>query len=407
MSPAVLRRFALRLPTLLIPVIYISTAAGLISCARGSGSPTPIGIDTTATTPSRGTPAANVAPPLSLSAVYFVDPLHGWVAGSSVILATRDGGSTWRQEYAGPETIDSIYAVDPDHAWAIGDSALLRTEDGGSTWSVASEPPGPVRSLTFIDPRVGVAVGSMSPVGDGALYQTGDGGTSWQRVITPEPVVAACVRDSRHLYVVGTPPLEPTASIPGLELFSSGDGGGTWTKLLSVAPRDLMSAGGANGSPVAAQLACVDESTLWFLALGLPAHLATRPFLVYRSTDAGAQWRQLLSGPPAGGPYAMLPTDFEVIGDKTALIGGDCGSCPVSQVHKLLATTNAGQVWDEVPLPNGLSSSTQSECSVSFANEMTGWMIVSTQVNSQTTSAVWATTDGGQSWYKQYPTSVS
>jgi photosystem II stability/assembly factor-like uncharacterized protein len=68
--------------------------------------------------------------PLSVSAVRFVDPRHGWAIGyyadvaESVVLRSDDGGAHWRVERVVPgELLRTLFALDERHAWAAGDRA--------------------------------------------------------------------------------------------------------------------------------------------------------------------------------------------------------------------------------------------------------------------------------------------
>lgn len=73
-----------------------------------------------------------------LNAVWFATPELGWaVGGEGVILATSDGGQTWRAQRSGVG--DDLYDVkffDAAEGWAVGrGGALLHTRDGGRTWA--------------------------------------------------------------------------------------------------------------------------------------------------------------------------------------------------------------------------------------------------------------------------------
>jgi photosystem II stability/assembly factor-like uncharacterized protein len=73
-----------------------------------------------------------------LNAVWFATPQRGWaVGGEGVIIATGDGGLTWRPQRSGVG--DDLYDVrffDEAEGWAVGrGGALLHTADGGRTWA--------------------------------------------------------------------------------------------------------------------------------------------------------------------------------------------------------------------------------------------------------------------------------
>ena len=62
--------------------------------------------------------------------------MHGWAVGTDGILATIDGGRTWRaQESPTTNELDGIAFSDPRHGWVGGDlGVILATTDGGQSW---------------------------------------------------------------------------------------------------------------------------------------------------------------------------------------------------------------------------------------------------------------------------------
>jgi photosystem II stability/assembly factor-like uncharacterized protein len=81
---------------------------------------------------------------LSISAVQFADSARGYAVGyyadvgESVVLATSDGGASWRVERVQPgEMLRSLFLLDAQHAWAAGDRArtapqvVLRRAEAG------------------------------------------------------------------------------------------------------------------------------------------------------------------------------------------------------------------------------------------------------------------------------------
>jgi len=68
--------------------------------------------------------------PLTLTAVRFLDRQRGYAVGSyndvgeSVVIATRDGGATWKVQRVEPgELLRTLFLLDSAHAWAAGDRA--------------------------------------------------------------------------------------------------------------------------------------------------------------------------------------------------------------------------------------------------------------------------------------------
>jgi photosystem II stability/assembly factor-like uncharacterized protein len=75
-----------------------------------------------------------------LNAVCFVGPERGWAVGAGgVILATADGGRTWRPQTSGVgDDLSDVKFFDAREGWAVGSGGTtLHTTDGGRTWSDA------------------------------------------------------------------------------------------------------------------------------------------------------------------------------------------------------------------------------------------------------------------------------
>ena len=114
----------------------------------------------------------------------FVDDTHGWISGEfGTILATQDGGTTWKQQTTGLEsTLFGIDFLDRNTGIAVGiDSVILRTDDGGATWK-------PIRSPfdersyyeVVLSPEYAWIVG-----GQGTILTSKDGGKEWTELKTP------------------------------------------------------------------------------------------------------------------------------------------------------------------------------------------------------------------------------
>jgi photosystem II stability/assembly factor-like uncharacterized protein len=73
-----------------------------------------------------------------LNAVWFADHESGWAVGSGgVIIATEDGGRTWRPQNSGVgDDLFDVKFFDAREGWAVGaGGATLHTRDGGRTWT--------------------------------------------------------------------------------------------------------------------------------------------------------------------------------------------------------------------------------------------------------------------------------
>lgn len=124
-----------------------------------------------------------------LNSVYFVDLQHGWIAADGdTILATADGGATWRAQRNSDygNNLNSVYFVDLKRGWAVGNiGTILATTDGGTTWIIQNSRTGPpydvyvgltahLRSIYCWDSKLCWAVGTSE-----TILATTDAGASW------------------------------------------------------------------------------------------------------------------------------------------------------------------------------------------------------------------------------------
>ena len=215
-----------------------------------------------------------------LAAVSFPDALHGHVVGrSGTILATSDGGRTWRRQLAcmasSPCTASSrdriradllgVAFVDTAHGWAVGaGGTILGTADGGAQWTQeiacaqtsaaivrayctplsADRVTKDLRGVSFVDASHGWAAG-----GGETILHTDDGGHTWVLQIAclwrpsgftgpcpprppgtrPRDLNSVSFVDAHHGAAVGA---------AGYAFFTA-DGGATWTGGQSTAALDL------------------------------------------------------------------------------------------------------------------------------------------------------------------------
>jgi photosystem II stability/assembly factor-like uncharacterized protein len=182
----------------------------------------------------------------NLTAVYFADDKHGWAVGHvEAILATSDGGESWRLAHFEPDNPQPLLDVafaDALRGVAVGAYGVIYvTADGGSVWSqVPFEPealPGaekvaaaPDEMEADVDLGFEFHLNSIARGGPGRMYigaeagrlfRTDDDGAHWRELPSPYD-------GSFH----GVLPLEGDALLAfGLRgnLFRSDDGGATWS----------------------------------------------------------------------------------------------------------------------------------------------------------------------------------
>lgn len=140
-----------------------------------------------------------------LNAVFFVDPVHGWIVGErGLILRTADRGESWertvlpRPPGAGEEEIAEemgeaelealgvvapspslygVFFVSPLEGWVVGQEGTVAwTQDGGRSWELQ---PSNVQEPLY---DVGVVGNTGWIVGDkGTVLMSTDGGKRWEK----------------------------------------------------------------------------------------------------------------------------------------------------------------------------------------------------------------------------------
>jgi photosystem II stability/assembly factor-like uncharacterized protein len=148
-------------------------------------------------------------------AVQFVNAKKGWVAAErTTILATDDGGTTWRVQFKDQDFIlRGLSFCDEKNGWAVGEYGFIyHTENGGVTWKKQagefkfSEATGEMEGGNFlfdvlaIDPRTAWVVGI-----DGYAAKSVDGGASWQKVTNglPKTHLFGITTDGRSRILIG------------------------------------------------------------------------------------------------------------------------------------------------------------------------------------------------------------
>jgi photosystem II stability/assembly factor-like uncharacterized protein/DNA-binding CsgD family transcriptional regulator len=97
------------------------------------------------------------------------------------IYATHDGGRTWQPLQMGPNVmlgLGDVFFLDPLHGWLADPAHSFRTIDGGQTWE---ELPGPSPfPLQFVSPTEGFGFQIADQAGLPQLAHSTDGGETWQ-----------------------------------------------------------------------------------------------------------------------------------------------------------------------------------------------------------------------------------
>jgi photosystem II stability/assembly factor-like uncharacterized protein len=227
------------------------------------------------------------------------------------ILHSDDAGKTWVQSpVPASATLTAVYFADDQHGWAVGHvEAILATSDGGESWRLAHFEPGnpqPLLDVAFADAARGVAIGAY-----GVIYQTADGGSVWSQVpFEPEALpgaekVAAAPDEMEadvdlgfefHLNAIARGPQgRMYIGAEAGRLFRSDDDGVHWRELPS--PYD----GSFHG------VLPLEGDAL--LAFGLRGNL-------FRSDDGGGTW-----SPVPTGTTALLNGGAQIDADTVVVVG--------------------------------------------------------------------------------------
>lgn len=124
-----------------------------------------------------------------LTSVYFLDANQGWAAGhDGTIIATRDGGQTWRLLRAEPgkeRVLLSIWFENARHGLAVGQFGLaLETLDGGETWRerrLLEGESGEMHLQQIVDGGNGLLLIAAE---GGNILRSEDAGATWKAVQT-------------------------------------------------------------------------------------------------------------------------------------------------------------------------------------------------------------------------------
>jgi photosystem II stability/assembly factor-like uncharacterized protein len=253
-----------------------------------------------------------VTTPGPIAAIAFVSPSEGWGLGvpgdARAVLRSKDGGVSWGPIAELPWPVEALAGgafeltfADDAHGWAATASGhLLATADGGRTWRQLADPPGtstaegarPVNEVAFADDLDG-CVSSQTSLGEASSHVTSDGGQSWVQVASTS--VLACAHGTvggRLLSSAAALPSTVTPMLAAMVGQSDGwaildravaithDGGATWAAILWPAPSLTLDPLAFSGP---AQLSFVNATDGWMLA---------NDGRLYRTVDGGQSWVQ-------------------------------------------------------------------------------------------------------------------
>lgn len=206
-------------------------------------------------------------------AICFVDPDHGWVVGASgKIMATTDGGRTWKYQTSGTaENLMAVAFTDRQNGWIVGRNTVLQTKDQGLSWkpvTLDADTTKTYYAVRFIDSQTGWILSNL-----GKLFTTADGGQTWNVALTWSGS-GLINRVNRHLGFL--------MPMRGEQLFQTRDGGVTW----STQPIDTDLSWQRD-------LFFIDENHGWVCNDRSASSMANDYPTVFRTRDGGATWERM------------------------------------------------------------------------------------------------------------------
>jgi hypothetical protein len=222
-----------------------------------------------------------VSPDLPVSNVdhmFFADLSRGWVLGHSfdtwtgevsphVLLATADGGTSWRRDATPADDLVDAALADPDNGVVIGrqgdTQVALVTHDGGHTFTVHELPSLMTATAVAATSDGYVVVGTATDTASAAIVVSTDMGDNWTARDAPG-------RTAGTVATQGATVLAGLSGDEGPELWRSNDAGATWTAV--AAPNVFTSLS-------------TDESDVWAVTIGTSRLLHSR--------DGGITWVEL------------------------------------------------------------------------------------------------------------------
>ena len=323
---------------------------------------------------------------IDLRSVCFVDARHGWAVGfsawqndtgaietSGAIVATTDGGATWRTPspdqnwgYVGASFVDAM------NGWVVGlYGEILATADGGATWTQQSQnAASTLRAVAFTDALHGCAVGRNYFTDSRVALVTSDGGVTWRQSYSRKAagnedyadLLSVAFSDRAHGWAVGD----------STNVLATVDGGETWHKQSRPSGIRYLAQGDA------VSVSAVDAQHAWALESS-SFDEAGAALLV--TSDAGATW-------DCRGADTF--THFTAVAFADLKHGWAAGYNHLTKSVEILATVNGGVTWrvclhrDYIRPFEALSAVDAKHCWAAHYSPGIG--------------IIWRTTNGGATW---------
>ena len=290
-------------------------------------------------------------------------------AGEAGVIKSTDSGRSWQVSAAGMSGagVDEIAAPSRGSAYAlVGPQGLFKRAHHG--WRpVLTPPPATALAILAVDPQSPETLYVVSD--DDRISRTRDGGESWRRVPSPPipktaeiAALAVDAQNSRTLYA-GTADYSDSGNAWNYT-YKSSDGGATWRALQrdGLGPRELS-------------LLAVDPRN--------PNNLHAVGDLYYRSDDGGTTWKTPYVGQSLHnvgvGALALDPSE-----PATMYLGTDDA--------RVFKSTDGGANWRDLNMSFGDPLSEDRVTALAVNPHARN------KVYAGTDSGLFVSSDGGESW---------
>lgn len=227
----------------------------------------------------------------------------------------------------------------------------------------------------------------------GGLFKTTDGGQTWNPVFDAHPAQSiACITfdpaNSNIIYVGTGDPDTPFTAFVGNGVYKSTDGGQTWTNI-GLTQMGIISEVVVNPT---------NSNVLYAAAMGTPMQRDTNRG-VYKSTNGGASWTQVLYIDNQTGVSDLVihPTNGNIVyATSWSRIRTNQESLGFSTSSRVYKTGNGGTTWSI--LQNGLPGGSLSRYGICMSRQNPNKLYVSVCDSTYNLEGVYVTTNGGTSF---------
>ncbi|MBK7631711.1 MAG: T9SS type A sorting domain-containing protein [Ignavibacteriales bacterium] len=269
---------------------------------------------------------------------FFLNSQVGWLTGSNgLIFKTLDSGDNWTSTIAPViNTFNDIEFADINFGWAVGNNGnIIKSTNGGSNWN--TQVSGVTTKLNSIS---STGTDTVFAVGlNGTILKTTDGGNNWINIIQPTSNQFSKIikDDNNDLWICGY----DNSSFTPL-LLKSTDYGIGWENKFST---DSMA------------LYAITKTNNVILISGGKSGPSGIEMLIYKSSDNGEQWSNILSIPGNINGARIIEISINNNGDYVAI-----------SLNKIFFSSDQGNTWNSESFP------LETLTSLFFSDSNTGWI---------------------------------